>query len=218
VPKQLAILVADDHALVRKTLRRTLETEPDMFVVADVATTDEAIAEARRQKPDIVLLDVDMPGVVSFDAARTIRSENPAVRVVFLSAYFQDRYLAQALAVGASGYVTKNEPPEVLIQAIRDVAAGSAYYSPVVRERIVLDASGPGLGQAVRARAGALTERELQVLQYVARGMSKREIADVLHLSERTVNCHCASVMTKLNIHDRVELARYAIREGLIEA
>ena len=218
MPKQLAILIADDHALVRKTLRRTLETEPDLFVVADVATTDEAIAEARRQKPDIVLLDVDMPGVVSFDAARTIRSENPAVRVVFLSAYFQDRYIAQALAVGASGYVTKNEPPEVLIQAIRDVAAGSAYYSPEVRARIVLDASGSGLGQAVRARAGALTERELQVLRYVARGMSKREIADVLHLSERTVNCHCASLMTKLNIHDRVELARYAIREGLIEA
>jgi DNA-binding NarL/FixJ family response regulator len=214
----LSIVVADDHALVRGTLRRWLDAAPDLEVVADVGTADEAVAEAARLKPDLVLLDVDMPGMVCFDAARIIRSQHPDVRIVFLSAFFHDRYIEQALAVGASGYLTKNEPPEVLIKALRSVASGAAYYSPEVRARIVIDTQKVGLAPGSRPRAAMLTEREVQVLQYVARGLSKREIGEVLHLSERTVNCHCASLMAKLDIHDRVELARYAIREGLVEA
>ena len=208
----LEILVADDHTLVREALSRWLEGEPGMKVVADVGTADEALAEAQRLKPDIVLLDVDMPGLVCFDAARMIRDQVPAARIVFLSAFFHDRYIEQALAVGASGYVTKSEPPEVLIKAIRAVAAGAAYYSPDVRARIVIDSAGAALAAGPRPKAATLTEREVQVLQYVARGRSKREIAEILHLSERTVNCHCASLMAKLDIHDRVELTRYAIR------
>ncbi len=214
---RLSILVADDHALLRKTLRRCLETAPDLCVVADVGSTDEAVREAERLKPDLVLLDVDMPGMVCFDAARLMKIRHPDVRIVFLSAFFHDRYIAQALAVGASGYITKNEPPEVLIDALRGVASGTAYYSPQVRARIMIEPHGVGLAPSARPRAAALTEREVQVLQYIARGLSKREVADVLHLSERTVNCHTASLMGKLDIHDRVELARYAIREGLVE-
>jgi DNA-binding NarL/FixJ family response regulator len=217
VKTPLSILVADDHALVRRTLRRWLEAASDLTVVADVGTADEAVTEAERLEPDLVLLDVDMPGMVCFDAARLIKARHPDVRIVFLSAFFHDRYIAQALAVGASGYVTKNEPPEVLIKALRSVASGTAYYSPEVRSRIVIDTGGVGLAPGPRPRAAALSEREVQVLQYIARGMSKREIADMLRLSERTVNCHCASLMAKLDIHDRVELARYAIREGLVE-
>jgi NarL family two-component system response regulator LiaR len=217
VSTPLSILIADDHALLRKTLRRCLEAAPDLSVVADVGSTDEAVREAERLNPDLVLLDVDMPGMVCFDAARLIKTRQPSVRIVFLSAFFHDRYIAQALAVGASGYITKNEPPEVLIDALRGVAAGTAYYSPQVRARIMIESHGVGLAPDVRPRAATLTEREVQVLQYIARGLSKREIADVLHLSERTVNCHTASLMAKLDIHDRVELARYAIREGLVE-
>jgi DNA-binding NarL/FixJ family response regulator len=213
----LEILVADDHALVRKTLRHCLEAEVDMTVVADVGTTEEAVAEAERLRPDIVLLDVDMPGLVCFDAARMMKEYNSAVRIVFLSAFFHDRYIEQALAVGASGYVTKSEPPEVLIEALRAVASGAAYYSPEVRSRIVIGSDGAGLAAGPRPKAATLSEREVQVLQYVARGRSKREIGEILHVSERTVNCHCASLMAKLDIHDRVELTRYAIREGLVE-
>lgn len=214
---QIRILLADDHALVRRTLRRCLEAEADFTVVADVCNADEAVAQARQLKPDIVLLDVDMPGMVCFDAARLIMADNPATRVVFLSAFFHDRYIDQALAVGASGYITKTEPPEVLVQAIRAVVDGAVYYSPEVRSRIVIDTQGARLGGVMQSRGGRLTPRELQVLQYIARGLSKKEIADRLHLSERTVNCHTASMMAKLDIHDRVDLARYAIREGLVE-
>lgn len=213
----VTILLADDHALVRKTLRRWLENEPDLTVVGDVATADDAIRDAQQLKPDIVVLDVDMPGVICFDAARAIRKNNPNTRVVFLSAFFHDRYIEQALAVGASGYVTKTESPDTLIGAIRTVAAGGAYYSPEVRARMVIDADGVRLTTGPRLRGSALTEREAQVLRYIARGLSKREVAEILHLSERTINCHCASLMAKLDIHDRVELARYAIREGLME-
>ena len=217
VSTPLSILLADDHALLRKTLRTCLDADPDLRVVADVASADEAVREAERLRPDLVLLDVDMPGMVCFDAARLIKTRQPGVRIVFLSAFFHDRYIAQALSVGASGYITKNEPPEVLLEALRSVAAGTAYYSPEVRGRIMIEAQGVGLAPGVRPRAAALTEREVQVLQYIARGLSKREIADLLHLSERTVNCHTASLMAKLDIHDRVDLARYAIREGLVE-
>jgi DNA-binding NarL/FixJ family response regulator len=213
----ISILLADDHALVRQTLRRWLEAEPDLRVVADVSDAQQAVEEALRCKPDIVVLDIDMPGLVSFDAARTIRAQHEKVRLIFLSAFFHDRYIEQALAVGASAYLSKSEPAEVVIQAIRSVAAGAAYFSPEVQARIVIDTDGARLRRASHSRASALTQRELQVLQYVARGLSKKEIATTLSLSERTVNCHTASLMAKLDIHDRVELARYAIREGLVE-
>ena len=213
----ISILLADDHALVRKTLRRWLEDEPDMTVVADVGSADEALAQAPGAKPNVVLLDVDMPGQLCFDAARAIRKALAGVRIIFLSAFHHDRYIEQALAAGASGYITKSEPPESLIRAIRMVAAGAAYYSAEVRSRIVVDSEGARLAEERFSRASTLTRREVQVLQYIARGLSKKEIGVGLHLSERTVNCHCASLMAKLNIHDRVELTRYAIREGLIE-
>ncbi|MEW6197906.1 MAG: response regulator transcription factor [Planctomycetota bacterium] len=213
--RPIAIILADDHALVRTTLRRTLEAEPDFKVVSDVGTADDAVRDAEQLKPDIVVLDIDMPGQVAFDAARRIQAGG--ARVVFLSAFFHDRYIDQALMVGASAYITKNERPEVVVRAIRAVAAGSAYYSPDVQARIVIGTGGPRLGGARQTRGAGLTRRELQVLQYIARGLSKREIAEVLRLSERTVNCHTASMMAKLDIHDRVQLARYAIREGLAE-
>ncbi|MGD8453603.1 MAG: response regulator transcription factor [Phycisphaerae bacterium] len=214
---RISILLADDHALVRRTLRASLETYADLTVTADVGSAEEAVAHAQHKGVDVALLDVDMPGLSCFEAARLIRRRCPETRVVFLSAFCNDRYIKQALAVGASGYITKNEPPETLVQAIHDVACGAAYYSPEVRSRIVIDEQGARLEQDQRPRSATLSEREVQVLQYVARGMSKKEIAGVMHLSERTVNCHCASLMGKLDIHDRVALTRYAIREGLVE-
>jgi len=214
----ISILLADDHAMVRLMLKDRLSAEPDMKVVAAVSNADQAVTEVARLEPDIVLMDIDMPGQLCFDAARTITTRWPRTRFIFLSAFFHDRYIEQALSVGASGYVTKSEPPDSLVAAIRTVASGAAYYSPGVQSRIVVDLDGPKLDADARTRVSTLTAREIEVLRYLARGMPKPTIAETMHLSVNTVNRHTYSLMRKLDIHDRVELARFAIREGLAEA
>lgn len=214
---RVSVVLADDHALVRDTLASWLRAAPGLEVVAVAKDAEEALAEAARHQPSVVLLDIDMPGLGCFEAARQIRVRCRDTRIVFLSAFFHDRYIEQALAVGASGYITKSEPPATVVQALRAVAAGTAYFSPDVEARIVFGADGLTLAKPVHSRAAGLSPREGEVLKYLARGLSKKEIAKVTHLSERTVNRHCANLMAKLDIHDRVELARFAIREGLCE-
>jgi len=216
--KPVSILLADDHALVRGTLRSHLEIEPDMTVVADVGDADEALAQAKKLNPNIVLLDIDMPGTLCFEAARRIKIFCPETRILFLSAFSSDRYIEQALAVEASGYITKGEPPEVVVRAIRSVMTGAAYYSPQVQTRFVVDERGVRLAQPTQTRVSSLSQREMEVLRYIARGLSKKQIAALMHISVSTVDAHSARLMNKLDIHDRVELARYAIREGLAEA
>lgn len=214
----ITILVADDHAMVRMMLQDRLSAEADMKVVASVSNADEALTRVIELKPDIVLMDIDMPGLLCFDAASTIAARCPNTRIIFVSAFFHDRYIEQALAVGASGYVTKSEPPDTVVSAIRTVASGAAYYSPEVQERIVADREGPRLATDGHTRVSTLTAREMEVLRYLARGMPKQRIARTMHLSVNTVNRHAYTLMRKLDIHDRVELTRFAIREGLAEA
>jgi DNA-binding NarL/FixJ family response regulator len=212
------ILVVDDHALVRGSLCERLQREPGFQVVAAAGTADEGIDKALKHKPDIVLMDIDMPGLSCFDAAKTITTLQPETKIIFLSAFFHDRYIQQALEVKARGYVTKREPPEAVVAAINEVASGGAYFSDEVRLRLVVDARGASLAEPSRSRMATLTSREVQILQYIARGLSKKEIASTMHLSVKTVDRHAANLMTKLEIHNRVELARFAIREGLAEA
>ena len=214
----ISILLADDHSMVRRLLSQRLEAERDMTVVATVGNADEAIGEALRLKPSIILMDIDMPGLSCFEAAATIHRQCPDSRLIFLSAFFHDRYIEQAIAVKAWGYVTKSEPEDSVLEAIRRVSAGIAYFSPEVKARIVVDSQGARLASQARSRVSTLTEREMEVLRYLARGMAKKEIARIMHISVNTVNRHTTSLMSKLDIHDRVELARYAIREGLAEA
>lgn len=214
----ISVLVVDDHAMVRQMLMNRLDREPDITVVAGVSNADDAITEAIRLKPDIVLMDIDMPGMLCFDAAKTIGTQCLETRVVFLSAFFHDRYIEQAMGVQAWGYITKSEPEEAVVKAVHNVAAGVAYFSPEVQGRIVVDAQGARLARKKQSRASTLSERELEVLRYLARGMAKKDIARTMHLSVNTVNRHTANIMTKLDMHDRVELARFAIREGLAEA
>ncbi len=214
----ITVLIADDHALVRGTFATYLERTPDVKLVGQAENGDKALELATQLRPAVVILDIDMPGLFSFEVARQIRKISPHTRVMFLSAYFQDRYIEQALAVEAAGYLTKAEPPEAVLKAIREVAAGGICFSPEVLSRIVLDSHGARLASGQATRASTLTRRELEVLRLLARGQSKKEIAGNLHLSQNTVNRHTSSVMTKLGIHDRVDLARFAIREGLVEA
>mgnify|MGYP003731301599 CR=1 FL=1 len=199
-------------------LHDRLEAEADMDVVANVGDAESAVQEVVRHKPDIVLMDIDMPGLLTFDAARRIGARSPNSRIIFLSAFLKDRYVEEALNVQAWGYITKTEPPESVIAAVRSVARGFAYFCPAVQARLVVSADGTRLASRDPTLAGSLTPREREVLCYLARGLSKKDIAETMCISVKTVDFHCTRVMDKLDIHDRVELARYAIREGLVEA
>lgn len=214
---RIKVVLADDHALLRETLRRWMSDAADFEVVASVGDADAGLEAAIRHDPNLVLLDIDMPGRHSFEVAATIKRRCPNTRVVFLSAFCHDRYIEQALAAGASGYLTKSEPPEKVLAALRRVAGGMACFSPEVEARIVVDSDGVRLNEATVSRSATLTSREIEILRYLARGLSKKEVAQYTNLSERTVNRHCVNLMAKLDIHDRVDLARYAIREGLSE-
>ena len=211
----ITVLLADDHSLVRDMLARTLVRE-GMQVVASVDTTDAAEACGRKEQPDVAVLDIDMPGKSIFDVARSIIEASPDTRTIFLSAFVHDHYIEQALSVEASGYLTKAEPPEVVVASIRKVVGGAASFSTEVLDRIVISESGARLAGR-HARVALLTDREREVLRYVARGLQQKQIAQKTGISIKTVQHHITHVMDKLEIHDRVELARFAIREGVIE-
>lgn len=214
----VSVVLADDHTLVRTALAQMLMATSSVVVAADVATTDDAIDACIRHQPSVVVLDIDIPGVDAFEAARIIRSRCPRTNVLFLSAFAQDRYIEAALAVGALGYITKGEMPERAIEAILTVAVGKVYFSKEVQQRIVICEDGPRLKAEATTRASTLTPREIEVLRYIAKGMSKKDVARVMHLSVKTVENHTANIMRRLDIHDRVELARFAIRERIVEA
>lgn len=213
----IRVLVADDHTLVRQALVRWLNQAPAVRVVADTQTTDEAIRTAMQLKPDVIVLDIDMPGIAAFDAAATIAARGDCGKVLFLSAYAHDRFIQLALRAGAKGYVTKNESPDRVLHAILQIAGGGMYFSPEISERLTFE------GDMVRLVEGTsgvsmLSPREVEVLRYIAQGLSKKEIANTMGLSVKTIENHASSVMARLQIHDRVELARFAIREGLVVA
>ncbi len=214
----ITVLMADDQPVVRSPLANWLRNTGDIKVIGEVGSADEAVTIAIRERPDVVLMDIDMPGLLVFDAVRTIKSRSPRTRVIVLSGFFNDKYIEEALSAEASGYVTKGESTDAVVAAVRAVANGGAYFSPQVQERLIIDANGVRLDSDMATRSSTLTSRELEVLRYIARGLSKKDIAAIMHLSVKTVDNHSTSLMAKLNIHDRVELALYAIREGLAEA
>jgi DNA-binding NarL/FixJ family response regulator len=215
--ENIRIILADDHALVREMLCAYLQQNPGFQVVATASSAKEAMQKCVDHQPNVVVMDIDMPGLICFDAARRILSAQPEVKLIFLSAYTHDHYIEQALQVGAVGYLTKSEPPQNVAEAIRSVAEGRAYFSEEVRSRIVFDSNQTRLAPKGRSRGSLLTPREVEVVRYVARGLAKKEIASIMHVSLKTVEKHTDNLMQKLDIHDRVELARFAIREGLAE-
>lgn len=213
----IRILLVDDHALVRTALAERLERERSFTVAGCVGDAEGAVNESRACNPDIVLMDIDMPGLNCFEAARRISSIRPECRIIFVSAFFHDIYIEQALSVKARGYITKTESPEIVVDAIREAMSGGVYFSKAVRERITVDVHGPTFPTALKTRLSTLTPRELEMLRYIARGMSKTEIAQAIGIAVKTVDRHCTNLMRKLDIHDRVDLARFAIREGVAE-
>lgn len=215
--KSISVMVVDDHAMVRSALARGISQESGLHVVAEASNAEEALGLAEEKHPDIVIMDIDMPGPICFDVARRMRETCPDLKVIFLSAFYHDHYVEEALEVQARGYLTKREPQEVLVEAIKEVARGGVCFSEEIRDRLVVDTNGVRL-VGDHTRGSNLTRREVEVLRYLARGMSKKEIAAVIHRSVKTVENHCSNMMNKLDIHDRVGLTLYAIREGLAEA
>ena len=216
-PTPATVLIADDHDLLRDMLARRLGEEPDLQVIAAVGDAAAALAEAVRHEPAVVLLDIDMPGLSVFEAAREIKDRLPGTRILFLSAYVRDGFISQALEVRASGYLTKGQTPEELLACIRMAIGGGSCYSPEVESRLEIGTAGVVLAESPRCRLELLTAREKQILTYLARGMSKKEIARLDGTSVKTVDHHCQHLMEKLDLHDRVGLARFAIREGLVD-
>ncbi|MCB9846328.1 MAG: response regulator transcription factor [Phycisphaeraceae bacterium] len=217
--RTISVLIADDHPIIRSTVERRLVREPDLRVVALAGTAGEAVDRAIQTSPDVVLLDVAMPGLAAFDAARTILSRLPEAKLIFLTGHTGDETIDESLRAGASGFLGKDSDPDDIVAAVRAVGAGGTWFSPEIEARLVVDRSGVRLRESLREPGplDALTTRERQVVRYLSQGLSKREIAGLMHVSVKTVDNHATSVMTKLDIHDRVALARFAFRHGIAE-
>ena len=209
------ILLVDDQEMMREALAQHLSAQSGFEVVASVSNHELAVDAAKETQPDVALLDIEVPGLDCFAAARAIGEASPHTRVIFLSAFCRDHYIEQALEVNASGYIVKGEEPTVLHRAIETAVGGGTYFSEEIENRLVLGNDGLTLAQPGSTRVASLTKREREILRYVAVGMSKKEIASLVDRSVRTVDAHVRNIMSKLDLHDRVELARFAIREGL---
>ncbi len=213
----IRVLLVDDQALVRAGFRMILKGEEGIEVVGEASDGAEAIALARELSPDVVLMDVRMPGVDGIEATRRIvaRAGN-GTAVLVLTTFDLDAYVFEALRAGASGFLLKNAPPEELVQAIRVVASGGALLDPAVTRRVIEEfARSPAPGPAP-PELSRLTERELEVLHHVARGLSNAEIAASLVVSEATVKTHVARMLAKLGLRDRVQAVVYAYETGLV--
>jgi DNA-binding NarL/FixJ family response regulator len=216
----LAVLIVDDQALVRAGFRMILEAEEDMDVVGEAADGREAVAEARRLRPDVVLMDVRMPEVDGIEATRRLLGGNgAAVRIVMLTTFDMDEYVYDALRAGASGFLLKDVPPEQLVDGIRAVARGDALLAPSVTRRVIEEfvRRPPASVRTLAPQLEGLTARELEVLKLIARGLSNAEIATELFVSETTVKTHVAHVLMKLDLRDRVQAVVAAYESGLVE-
>lgn len=215
----IRVLICDDQPLVRAGIRTLLGTQPDIEVVGEAVDGDAAVAAAGQIRPDVVLMDVRMPGTDGIAATDRIARGADAPRVLVLTTYDQDEYVFNALAAGASGFLLKDARPEDLIHGLRSVAAGDALLAPSVTRRLIdLFARGRGAEQRpTDERADLLTDREREVLLLVAKGQSNAEIAAGLFITEHTVKTHVASVLRKLELRDRVHAVIFAYESGLID-
>ncbi|GBD07851.1 Transcriptional regulatory protein DegU [Candidatus Thermoflexus japonica] len=209
---RIRVLLADDHPAVRAGIRQFLERDPAIEVVAEAGNGEEALALIARHRPDIVLLDLRMPGLSGLEVLRRLRTEHPEVRALVLTAYDDDPYVFAALRAGARGYLLKTTSPDDLIRGVRMVYAGRSVLDPGVAERLVEEWGRPEAGGSPER----LTERELEVLRLAARGLTNRAIGFQLGISERTVHSHLMNIFAKLGVNTRTEAVLKAIRLGWI--
>lgn len=209
----IKVLIADDHEMVRKGVRKMIEREKDIVVVGEASSGDEAVRCALREFPDVVLMDIRMPGMTGIEATKKILAERPQMSIIILTVYSEDEYVRQAIRAGAVGYLIKDIPGEELVAAIRRVASGESLIDPELASRLlsdILKGEEKGAGKAAR-----LTSREREILDAIASGLANKEIADKLAISERTVKNHITNIFKKIDVHDRTQAALFAVREGL---
>jgi DNA-binding NarL/FixJ family response regulator len=214
--KAIRILLADDHTVVRKGLRLLLEAQPGFNVIADAADGREAVGLAEKLVPDVVVMDVAMPILNGIEAARQITAKQPNVAVVFLSMHSDEGYVLKALKAGARGYLLKDSAEYDLINAVKAVTEGKAFFSPAISKMLVEDYVRQMRERAVEDSYELLTTREREVLQLLAEGKNNKDVANLLNLSLYTVETHRSNIFQKLNLHSGAELILYAIRKGVI--
>ncbi len=208
---KLRVLIADDHGIVRSGLRLLLERQPDMEVVEEAEDGVDALEKVIAVEPDVAILDVAMPRMTGIQATHEIKRQVPATNVVMLSMHDDERYLFEALRAGASGYVLKRAADHDLVDAVRATARGEPFLNPAAQQRLIQDFLERD------DEPTELTPREAEIVKLIAEAHTNKEIAEILHLAEKTVESHRANVLQKLGMRDRVELVRYAIRRGLVE-
>ncbi|MCX6594589.1 MAG: response regulator transcription factor [Acidobacteria bacterium] len=214
---QIRILLADDHTLFRQGIKTLLAAEADFEVVGEASNGGEAIERAAELRPDVVVMDVSMPGMSCFEATRQIRKARPEIKVLFLTMYDDEDYLIESMEVGASGYVLKDSPSPQLSAAVRDVHRGGSYLSPRMLSQLVDDFRSRVKTQTRTPRFATLTNREREVLKMLAEGNSVKEIAGDLNLSVKTIEAHKFNLMRKLDIHNKAQLVQYAIQKKIIQ-
>ncbi|GAB2638350.1 response regulator [Nocardia goodfellowii] len=216
----ITVLIADDQAMVRQGFGALLAAQPDISVIGDAPDGKAAVAEAKRLRPDVVLMDVRMPEMNGLDAARAILAAgfDPPVRVLMLTTFDIDDYVYEALSLGASGFLLKDAPAEELVRAVRVVAEGQALLAPTVTRRLIADVT--SRRNHTRAKPtpalASLTPREREVLELIAKGMSNTEIAEALFVAEQTVKTHVSKVFSKLDLRDRAQAVVLAYESGLV--
>jgi DNA-binding NarL/FixJ family response regulator len=216
----VSVLIVDDQALVRTGFRMILDAEADLEVVGEAADGAEAVAEARRLRPDVVLMDVRMPEVDGIEATRRLlTADGVPSKVIMLTTFDMDEYVYEALRVGASGFLLKDVPPEQLVAGIRAVASGDALLAPSVTRRVIEEfvRRPPESVRTAPPELAELTEREVEVLTHVARGLSNAEIAKELYVSDTTIKTHVAHILAKLRLRDRVQAVVFAYESGLVQ-
>jgi two-component system response regulator NreC len=214
----IRLLLVDDHAVIRSGLRMLLETEKDVEIIGEAGTAREALEAVRTLKPSVVLMDIGLPDMSGIDATRAIRRDSPQTAVVALTIHEDEEYFFKMLDAGALGYVPKRAAPEELLTAIRAAAKGEVYLFPSLAKLLVKDYLAQARGADGEPSLDGLTDREGEVLRFLAEGKSNDEIAEALVISPKTVSRHRENLMRKLNLHSRADLVRYAIRKGIIQA
>ncbi len=210
--KKIRILIADDHAIVRKGIRALLSTEPDIEVIGEAGNGAEAVALAQKTPPDVILMDLVMPKVDGIEATRQISEQQPGARILVLTSFAADDKVFPAIKAGALGYLLKDSGPEALVQAIHQVYRGEPSLEPSIARKVLTELSAPPKKPLT---ADPLTERELDILRLVAQGRSNKEIAEQLVIAEMTVRTHVSNILGKLHLASRTQAALYALREGL---
>jgi DNA-binding NarL/FixJ family response regulator len=213
----ISILIVDDQDLVREGLRMLLDAEPDLSVAGEAANGSQALAQARKLDPDVILMDVRMPEADGIQATAQLIRAGCRARILMLTTFNLDEYVYRAMKAGASGFLLKDASREQLTSAVRTVAAGEALLAPAITRHLIEDfCRGPAPGTAASSTAGRLSQRELDVMRLVAQGMSNAEIAARLYLSETTIKSHIARTLAKLSLRDRVQIAVFAYENGIV--